>query len=105
MADAASGGGASKVSLMVGVFAIVVIIINFYLMSQYVSKSQDAEQLKTSTTWITIVNAVFTFVLGAFAYVYINANPAFGQTYFIVIAHLALLLGTSAMGVSLLTKA
>lgn len=106
MADAVTtGSGTSKLGIFVSIFAVVVMAINMFLMSKYTAESQNASELKTATTWVTIVNAIFTFVLAAFASYYINANPAFGQTYFIIIAHLALFLAVTAMGVAVLTKA
>ncbi len=104
MADAAATGS-GKLGIAVSVFAIITIAINMYLMSKYTAESQNSTELKSATTWVTIVNAIFTLVLAAFASYYINANPSFGQTYFIIIAHLSLFLATTAMGVAVLTKA
>ncbi len=106
MADAAAGAmsGSNKIAIAVSAFAVFVIGVNFYSFSLSTSLSQNADQLKTHMTWITIVNGIFTLFLAMFAYYYISANPSYGSTYFMLISHIALLLSTSALGISVITR-
>lgn len=99
-----SGGKSSTAGILLSVFAVAVIGINGYLMSNYMSQSQNAEEIKKATTWVTIVNSVFIAFLAGFAYFNSIGNPNFEKMYMMIVTHAGLLLGSIALSVSVLTK-
>jgi hypothetical protein len=102
--SAGSGIKANAAGITLSVFAVAVIGINGYLMNKYMSESQNAEEIKKATTWVTVVNSVFILFLAGFAYFNSIANPSFERLYFMITTHAGLLLGSIALSVSVLTK-
>ena len=100
----AAGGKSNTAGILLSLFALIVIGINGYLMNRYISESQNAEEIKKATTWVTIVNSVFIAFLAGFAYFNSLGNPNFEKMYMMIVTHAGLLLGSIALSVSVLTK-
>ncbi len=90
--------------MVFGVTGIGMIAANGYLMNRYTSSSQNAEEIKSATTWVTVINLLLTLILGAFAYMNMASDPSFGRGYIIFMIHVSLLISIIALSVGVLSK-
>ena len=87
-----------------GITGFGMIAANAYLMNKYTSSSQNAEEIKSATTTVTVINLLLTLILGAFAYMTMSNDPSFGRGYIMFMIHMSLLLSMIALSVGVLSK-